>query len=155
MTKTTAPPSKICGRHLSPFEGLKVHEQQECVNSYAKQLRHLQPRLLRMWNIPQRPPCVLYGTADKSFGSLCLRWSWLFSPVLNHSGFIFSYVGCKSPSGDEDGVDAQRVVRERRAKLHMDVLTSRPTFVFRFVLHSTNEQKSWCFSHEKGPLHWR
>lgn len=64
MTKITAPLSEICERLLSP-----THKQHKCVNSYTKQLCHRHVRLHCMWNIPQRPPRILYSTSDKSVDS--------------------------------------------------------------------------------------
>lgn len=64
MTKITAPLSEICERILSP-----THKQHKCVNSYTKQLCHRHVRLHCMWNIPQRPPRILYSTSDKSVDS--------------------------------------------------------------------------------------
>lgn len=65
----TAPLSKICERLLSRLVALKVHDQHKCVNSYTEQLCHRHVRLHCMWNIPQRPPRILYSTSDKSVDS--------------------------------------------------------------------------------------
>lgn len=61
------------------------------------------------------------------------------SPVLHHSGFFFCSAGRGTPSGDEDGIDEERVVRDGRKGIRIGCMNFSAGF-YRLVL-PLNEQK--------------